>query len=53
MAGESVVDSIKVTAEELLEIFVIENAQIRLELQAQKLLNMKLRNLIQESEEIA
>jgi hypothetical protein len=48
MARESIVDSIKVTSEELLETLVLENSQLRLELYAQKLLNNKFKNFLQE-----
>lgn len=48
MAGESLIDSIKVTSEELLETLILENSQLRLELYAQKLLNNKFKNFLQQ-----
>jgi hypothetical protein len=50
MAGESVVDTIKVTSEELLEVFALENAQLRIELHAQKIMSGKLKQALVDME---
>lgn len=51
MARESLVNDIKVLPEELIEILMIENAQIRLDLHVQKLLYNKLMQLIENPSE--
>jgi hypothetical protein len=53
MVRQSVIESVKVSSEELLEGLVLENAQLRIELQAQKLLNAKLVKIVEDMEDLA
>jgi hypothetical protein len=53
MARQSVIESVKVSSEELLEGLALENAQLRIELQAQKLLNSKLVKIVEDMEDLA
>jgi hypothetical protein len=50
MARESVADSVRVSPEELVDVLIIENSQLRLELHAQKIFAKKLRDAIDELE---
>lgn len=50
MAGKSVIEDIKVSSEELVDALILENAQLRLELHAQKIMSRKLTQAIEELE---
>lgn len=51
MARQSIVDKSQVTPQELLDVYVIENAKLKLELQAYKMMIDKLIEGIKELEE--
>lgn len=51
MARESIISRSQVNTQELLDFYVNENSQLRLELQSYKLLSMKLVSGIRELEE--